>query len=147
MTQTEEVPEVIPESETKEEFNARIKKWADEFFPPDQIPGDRVVKFYLLKTIFATLVEVVRTSMKSAKQNWKIVDTQTRLSAIEARLAGLEQRKSAGVSYAGVHIHAKRYLEGQLCTRGGSLWLCTTDTVEAPGQSSSWKLVVKRGEA
>ena len=71
---------------------------------------------------------------------------QKTLDPVTKRLDALEARELS-VEYAGVYTENKRHKARQLTTRGGSLWLCLRDTTGRPGDSDSWKLIVKRGEA
>jgi hypothetical protein len=65
---------------------------------------------------------------------------------IYKRLDRLEQQPPSP-HYAGTYDQAKRYSRGALVTRSGGLWLATIDTLETPGRSEHWRLVVKSGEA
>ena len=72
-----------------------------------------------------------------------------RVDAMEARLSRLEQQKSSGVHWRGIHEPGRAYLEGSLVTKRGGLWLATEDTADTPGGAdgaAAWRLVVKSGE-
>jgi hypothetical protein len=71
------------------------------------------------------------------------------LARLQRRVAALESRPAGGgVSYGGVFDLTKAYTAGTLCTRSGSLWCATRDSIgEAPGNSTAWVLIVKRGNA
>jgi hypothetical protein len=50
-------------------------------------------------------------------------------------------------SYKDVYDAAVVYLQGDVVTDDGSLWLCkAATTTDRPGQSSAWKLICKRGK-
>lgn len=63
---------------------------------------------------------------------------------IEARFAELQVRTFADV-YQGVYEPGTTYTRGLLATWGGSLWMSLSDTSTKPGESTDWRLVVKRG--
>ncbi|MCR9104735.1 MAG: carbohydrate-binding family V/XII protein [Gammaproteobacteria bacterium] len=71
-------------------------------------------------------------------------------SRLDAKLAALEERMTTGINladcYQGAHHLGKGYRRGNLVTHQGSLWLCMADSDERPGQSSAWRLIVKRGK-
>jgi hypothetical protein len=50
-----------------------------------------------------------------------------------------------GLRYLGVHVSGKTYDVGDLVTAGGSAWYCGRSTTAAPGSSTDWQLMVKRG--
>jgi hypothetical protein len=64
---------------------------------------------------------------------------------LRERIAELERRASVGVKWCGVHEVGRRYLEGSIVTKDGSLWLCTDTTTERPGRGAGWRLIVKGG--
>lgn len=68
-----------------------------------------------------------------------------RLDELEARIKALEAKPSGkGVKWAGVWGPDKAYVEGNLATKAGSLWLAVRDTNAAPGEpGSGWRLVCK----
>ena len=69
-----------------------------------------------------------------------------RLEQLESRIAQLEQRPL--LKYAGVWKSGESYVEGQLTTHAGGLWLSTDPTTLTPGTpGSGWRLIVKRGQA
>lgn len=65
--------------------------------------------------------------------------------ALKRRVHELEaaQTKSFADAYDGLHLRGKEYQRGQLVTFGGNLWLAMAATKAAPGDDSTWKLVVK----
>lgn len=86
-------------------------------------------------------------------QGWQL-DTLARaligdVNDIYDKLASLRKQveatpKSApGVHWCGIHEHAKRYAEGSLVTRDGSLWLAVDSTDDRPGRGMGWRLIVK----
>ena len=58
------------------------------------------------------------------------------------RIAELESKSlhDAGVWRAGVS-----YAVASVCSDRGSAWVCRTPTMERPGESAHWRLLVKRG--
>lgn len=74
-----------------------------------------------------------------------IVDlVKQRCGTLQKRIDELESR-SSGVEWKGVYADGRAYKSGDLTTRSGSLWVATQDTTERPGNSGSWKLIVKAG--
>jgi len=95
------------------------------------------------------------------------IDTvNTSLGDLGTRLATLEQREPVpgppgpagppgrdgkdgqdgkSLNYLGVHVSGKTYDVGDLVTAGGSAWYCARTTKGAPGNSTDWQLMVKRG--
>jgi hypothetical protein len=69
------------------------------------------------------------------------------LTALEIRIAALENRKGVSVSYEGVHDAERSYVVGSLVTKRGGLWLAKRDTATTPGNGDHWKLIVKSGWA
>jgi hypothetical protein len=86
-------------------------------------------------------------------------DVRARLDVLEARSPlpgppgppgppgrdGVNGKDGAGLRYLGVHVAGKTYDVGDLVTAGGSAWYCGRETTSAPGHSSDWQLMVKRG--
>ena len=89
---------------------------------------------------------------------------ETRLTALEGRApepgppgppgpAGLDgapglagKDGAPGLSYCGVYVRGKEYDTGEIVTAGGSAFHCNRLTTAAPGSSSDWTLMVKRGQ-
>ena len=70
---------------------------------------------------------------------------QAAYDPLAARIAVLEQRPTGGVKWAGIHEPDRVYAEGDLCTRGGSLWLALHATAATPGHDPTcWKLICKQ---
>jgi hypothetical protein len=46
---------------------------------------------------------------------------------------------------AGIHKTGEQYDKGDAVTRGGSYWVANVNTKATPGESTDWRLVVKRG--
>lgn len=86
--------------------------------------------------IYKDVVEVVGDVLAEA-----LKQRDTRIAALEARLAKLEESKR--LSYRGVFAPAEKYDAGDYVTHGGSLWCCLRDTYDMPGRSASWRLAVK----
>lgn len=68
-----------------------------------------------------------------------------KVGPLHRRIEQLEQRPS--VAYRGVYVDNTEYVEGNLTTHAGGLWLALNTTKSRPGTSDHWKLVVKKGEA
>ena len=68
----------------------------------------------------------------------------TRLDALESRLAELEQRPE--LKYLGTWERDRVYLEGTAITCKGSLWIARRATAAEPGTpESGWQLACKKG--
>jgi hypothetical protein len=68
-----------------------------------------------------------------------------RIRDLEKQVAELSQQK-AGVVWTGVFKEGRGYQPGDLTTRSGSLWLCTSRTSLAPGTCpDTWTLICKGG--
>ncbi len=70
---------------------------------------------------------------------------------IVLRAAKGERVKEVGSFKVPFMIHrgiweAKDYEHGDVVTYGGSAWLCQTPTKAKPGESTDWRLIVKRGD-
>ena len=85
--------------------------------------------------------DIAEAILEATAEAIKLRDT--RIAALEARLAKLE--KSKAISYRGVFTSVETYKSGDYCTHGGSLWCAIRDTSrgDAPGRSASWRLAVK----
>jgi hypothetical protein len=70
---------------------------------------------------------------------------KTNRDRLEARIRQLENRPPSP-EYKGVHQAGTAYARGDLTTRSGGLWLAIENTVEVPGRSEQWRLIVKSGE-
>ncbi len=90
------------------------------------------VTFSLLHEV----IEVMFDALKAAK---------ARNEALEVKVARLESRPLQ--KWAGTFIRGTAYTEASLCTHKGGLWVAITATRETPGESSDWRLIVKRGQA
>jgi hypothetical protein len=68
---------------------------------------------------------------------------------LEALQKRVEQLEATQLKYVGIWRKGLSYLEGNLVTHSGSMWLCRAPTEGAtPGSGSPhWKLVVKKGAA
>jgi hypothetical protein len=105
--------------------------------------GQTITNNEALANLMVDYVSTKTVMRQHAGELWEQIEQlSAKIAALEARPKG-----GAGVTWAGTHVHGQRYAEGNLCTRGGSLWLAKNSTIEAPGQSSSWVLICKRGEA
>jgi hypothetical protein len=67
---------------------------------------------------------------------------------IDTRLKGLEKSveeiKTKGLEYCGVHQRALSYRKGSIVTSGGSAWIALIHSPNgAPGDSPDWQLMVK----
>jgi hypothetical protein len=90
-----------------------------------------------LDAFVAGTVDVIRKT---------IAPRDAQIASLLQRVAELESKKLP--TYAGAHKEGTAYAAGSLVTRSGSLWLATAQTDETPGQgATSWRLIVKRGEA
>src|SRR5688500_14186027 len=69
------------------------------------------------------------------------------IEKLRAEVAALREQRATVLadSYQGPHTRGASYTRGMLCTHRGSLFLCLHDTSDAPAESPSWKLIVKRG--
>lgn len=64
---------------------------------------------------------------------------------LEKRIAELEKAVEAR-TWKGVWDHETDYVQHNLVTEGGSVWVATRDSKGAPpGHSDAWKLCVKKG--
>ena len=68
---------------------------------------------------------------------------KTEISALRHEVGELKTRPM--LKWAGPHSDGVRYKESSLVTKAGSLWVATAETTEAPGSSTCWRLIVKRG--
>ena len=65
----------------------------------------------------------------------------------DAKFKELEKRKSTNLADAYQGVWRKGNYEcGELVTRSGSLWLCLQATEGTPGNTSAWRLIVKKGK-
>jgi hypothetical protein len=62
---------------------------------------------------------------------------------LKARIAELESQPF--LREAGIWESEKSYGMGAVVTDHGSAWVCKQPTTERPGESSHWRLLVKRG--
>jgi hypothetical protein len=71
------------------------------------------------------------------------------LAPLQALQKRVEQLEATQLKYVGVWRKGLSYLEGNLATHSGSMWLCLAPTDAAvPGKApENWKLVVKKGAA
>jgi hypothetical protein len=69
------------------------------------------------------------------------------IKGLRKRIETLESQPAntaPAVRWMGVYQDGRTYTEGELTTRGGSLWLATRATNKVPGTSESgWRLIVK----
>ena len=75
----------------------------------------------------------------------KILKAQKdRIATLEAEIEKLKARPLQ--KWAGIHVTGMQDLEASLVTRGGSLWVATSQTTTTPGEAGGdWRLIVKRG--
>jgi HK97 family phage prohead protease len=66
------------------------------------------------------------------------------LSARDSKIKTLELELAAR-TYKGVFDPAIKYVEHNMCTKGGNLWIAIADSPGEPGRSPGWKMAVKRG--
>ncbi len=64
-------------------------------------------------------------------------------ASLESRIAALENEPR--LKYCGVFRDGEKYVPGNFCTRGGSVFHCNRATTDAPGSSDAWVLAVKAG--
>jgi hypothetical protein len=68
------------------------------------------------------------------------------IKAANAELRGqVKSLQQGGLRYLGVYEDGGQYMEGDCVTSGGSLWRAQASTAFKPGQSTDWKLVVRKG--
>jgi hypothetical protein len=85
-----------------------------------------------------------RISPRPVSFGWFFKEIVPALKELAHRVKALESQSTApSVRWMGTHTAERVYSEGQLVTRGGSLWLAIRGTRDTPGQSGDWKLVVK----
>jgi len=70
-----------------------------------------------------------------------------RLTALEAQAGIGPESKTLADNYHGVWRDGQQHERGTLVTHRSSLWLCTKGTTGKPGNSQSWRLVSKNGQA
>ncbi|MBA3884279.1 MAG: hypothetical protein H0X67_00950 [Acidobacteria bacterium] len=85
---------------------------------------------------------MVVTTIKRALQGPLVKD---RFELLEKRVAELESRPLP--TYLGVHRAGAHYKACSMTTRSGSLWFATEDTTGTPGTDTTWRLIVKKGQA
>ncbi|MGE4254820.1 MAG: hypothetical protein AB7E84_06355 [Xanthobacteraceae bacterium] len=66
------------------------------------------------------------------------------IKELRDKIAALEARPVP--KFVGPFRQGQAYRELSFCVHAGSLWVCKSDTVLKPGQSSDWQLVAKRGD-
>lgn len=78
--------------------------------------------------------------------NVKNVERNTKIAALEARVAELEMRPK-GMTYRGICDAGRVYEPGDVVTHSGSMWVATRRTGDTPGEggNTGWLLAVKRG--
>ena len=106
--------------------------------------------FKALREILAHTLHVDTTvSMALHVHKAKRERLEKRVAILERCLAERDpsSTKSLADAYRGTYLAGTKYARGELLTHGGSLWLCMSDTQAVPGDSSDWRLVVKRGAA
>jgi hypothetical protein len=95
------------------------------------------------------IVETVKSAADVLRDRIVILEQtvgglNARLAAMESAFGELSSRPT--VKYGGPWMPGA-YQPGTLITRTGGLWLCTSPTSDTPGQSSAWRLIVKKGQA
>jgi hypothetical protein len=95
------------------------------------------VSYAVFGKAFNVLLETMTDAVKTVKG---------RSAALEARVTQIEQQPPSP-HYQGVFQEGKTYSRGSMVTKAGGLWLALEDTMEIPGRSERWRLVVKSGEA
>jgi hypothetical protein len=91
-------------------------------------------------TEIANIINDANDGVIKAIRRDMVEPLKIQLAAIEARLAGLEQR--AELKYCGIWQH-QQYERGSFVTMNGALWHCEMKTTSRPGCDSSWRLAVK----
>jgi len=84
--------------------------------------------------------------MWSREVNKKNIERNSRIQALESRIATLEARP--GLKWAGTHVAGAHYPESSIVTRSGGLWVATKATQRTPGTPEGidhWRLIVKGG--
>jgi hypothetical protein len=138
--------------------------------------GCRMRPEILAKILADHIVMLMKDHMGPISQRLSALETQgspivLAQAAIEQRMAALEARApepgppgppgpagldgapglagkdgAPGLSYCGVYVRGKEYDTGEIVTAGGSAFHCNRLTTAAPGSSSDWTLMVKRGQ-
>jgi hypothetical protein len=125
VTKAIETPAVAADDDTWEQFVARH--------------GDMPMT---LKST-AELVNVLMDEWTAMNERNK--ERNARIAALEAEVDKLKARPLQ--KWAGVHVPGTPYAEASLVTKGGGLWVATTATATTPGESTEWRLIVKKGHA
>ncbi len=90
-------------------------------------------------------------NLKAAPSNeemFRLLDILTNamlahVKALKKRVAELEARPV--LRYVGTWDRVRNYEPGEICTDGGSAWICQQETNSRPGTTDRWQLMVKRG--
>jgi hypothetical protein len=94
-----------------------------------------------IEIIVRGLSPAIREMFNARDQNIRALDS--RIAELQSRIQILEARPE--LKYLGTHEPGTFYVEGNLVTKGGSLWICRTATQAVPGSDTSWQLCCKRG--
>lgn len=96
------------------------------------------------------LWERTKSRTDSLRDRLREVETRSLLQAdliaeLQAELAQLREGGALNLANAhkGTYQRGVEYRRGELVTSGGGVWLALQSTVERPGSSDSWRLVVK----
>jgi hypothetical protein len=66
-----------------------------------------------------------------------------RLRELDARIEALEKGGGLADHYKGSFDQGVLYRRGDLLTADGALWICLAESMDKPGKSAAYRLVVK----
>lgn len=68
----------------------------------------------------------------------------TRLKVLEEKL-GVTEKTLAATEHKGIWEGGRQYERGNFVTYRGSMWVAKKETLDEPGKSLEWQMVVRRG--
>ncbi|MEP7308209.1 MAG: hypothetical protein ABJA98_22115 [Acidobacteriota bacterium] len=108
--------------------------------------GHRPVSHEQLDTITDQIADaIIAVNVFAQSINAKNIERNEKIAALETKVAELETRTA--VDYVGIWLEKYSYRKGQIVTHKGTIWFCRVDyTMEKPGTSTDWQLMVKNQE-
>lgn len=92
-----------------------------------------------------SLAGIVRRTTKGlpARHVEGMLDMASLVLSLAQRIERLEARPQ--LKYTGVYEAGRKYIEGEVTTHQGGMWVCRRSTMTKPGASDGWQLAVKSG--
>ena len=80
--------------------------------------------------------EMVGKGLHDIVNTWSAIRCPTASNALEA-----EVQKC--MRWQGPHVEGEHYHRGDLVQRSGTVWVAERQTIDRPGESRSWRMLVK----